>query len=180
MGKWKKWYTGLVESRKGRQLEEGVYYENHHILPKSMGGSDDPDNLVWLTPKEHFIAHLLLVKWSSGQAKYKMKFALNMMMVSGSDHKGQRYIPNSRTYHFVRTCLSEAWSEVKKGKPAWNRGIPRTDEVKQAVSEANKGKEAWNKGSKRSEEDKQKMKEGWARRKAEGHTPWNKGNKSHG
>ena len=36
--------------------------EIHHILPRSMGGSDDPENLVALTPREHFIAHKLLWK----------------------------------------------------------------------------------------------------------------------
>lgn len=29
----------------------------HHIIPKHAGGSDDPDNLVWLTVEEHAEAH---------------------------------------------------------------------------------------------------------------------------
>lgn len=57
-------------------------------------------------------------------------------------------------------------SEANKGKPAWNKGIPRDKAVKDAVSKANKGKPAWNKGRPRTEEEKQKMKEGWARRRA--------------
>lgn len=44
-----------------------VYYEGHHILPRSLGGNGDTrdithPNIVLLTAKEHFIAHLLLVK----------------------------------------------------------------------------------------------------------------------
>jgi hypothetical protein len=56
-------------------------------------------------------------------------------------------------------------SNANKGKPSWNKGIPRDDNLKEAVSKANKGKIAWNKGKERSEEDRQKMKEGWVRRK---------------
>ena len=53
-------YDMLIFTRKGRKREEGMYYEKHHILPKSMGGSDDESNLVYLTAREHFLAHWLL------------------------------------------------------------------------------------------------------------------------
>lgn len=36
--------------------------EFHHIRPRSLGGRDTPDNLVMLTVKEHYVAHLLLYK----------------------------------------------------------------------------------------------------------------------
>jgi hypothetical protein len=36
--------------------------ETHHIVPRSCGGTDDPSNLVALTVKQHYIAHLLLAK----------------------------------------------------------------------------------------------------------------------
>lgn len=38
------------------------YKESHHIIPKCLGGSNFPDNLVDLLPEEHYIAHQLLVK----------------------------------------------------------------------------------------------------------------------
>ena len=37
------------------------YYEVHHIIPVSLGGTDDEGNLVKLTAKEHFMCHFLLV-----------------------------------------------------------------------------------------------------------------------
>lgn len=58
--------------------------------------------------------------------------------------------------------------EALKGRVPWNVGIPRDESVKDAVRRANKGKTPWNKGKERNEEDKQKMKEGWAKKKAEG------------
>jgi len=38
------------------------YSERHHIIPKCRGGDDSPDNIVKLTPEEHYLAHLLLCK----------------------------------------------------------------------------------------------------------------------
>jgi hypothetical protein len=38
------------------------YVEKHHIVPRCMGGTDDPENLVQLTPEEHYLAHQLLIK----------------------------------------------------------------------------------------------------------------------
>ena len=32
-------------------------YHNHHILPKHMGGTDDPENIIKLTIEEHAEAH---------------------------------------------------------------------------------------------------------------------------
>lgn len=53
-------YTNLIKKAKLRTLNE--YYEVHHILPRCLGGTDDPQNLVKLTPEEHYVAHQLLVK----------------------------------------------------------------------------------------------------------------------
>jgi len=53
-------YNDLIDRAKNRKLEG--YKEKHHIVPKCLGGSRNKDNLVELTPKEHFLAHQLLVK----------------------------------------------------------------------------------------------------------------------
>lgn len=73
------------------------------------------------------------------------------------------------------------------GLPAWNKGIPRSEETKQKISEAHKGQSPWNKGIPYSEETKKKIsiaKKGThpsedARKKMsealKGHPAWNKG-----
>lgn len=53
-------YDRLIERAKNRVL--GGYCEKHHIIPKCMGGNNDKENLVKLTPEEHYLAHLLLIK----------------------------------------------------------------------------------------------------------------------
>lgn len=57
---YQKHYNLLIDRARSRILEG--YVERHHVLPKCMGGSDDKGNLVQLTPEEHFVAHVLLVK----------------------------------------------------------------------------------------------------------------------
>lgn len=48
-------YDRLVSRAKDRVI--GGYVERHHIVPRCMGGQDSKDNLVALTPEEHYIAH---------------------------------------------------------------------------------------------------------------------------
>jgi hypothetical protein len=58
---YKRIYEHLVERGQERSIIEG-YKEVHHIIPKCMGGNNSIDNLVALTPEEHYVAHQLLVK----------------------------------------------------------------------------------------------------------------------
>jgi hypothetical protein len=53
-------YKRIVDRAKERELD--VYTEMHHVIPRCMGGTEDPDNIVKLTPEEHYICHLLLAK----------------------------------------------------------------------------------------------------------------------
>jgi hypothetical protein len=59
-----KHYETLTERAKSRKIEG--YKVKHHIIPKCLGGSDSPLNIVELTPEEHFVAHQLLVKMYPG------------------------------------------------------------------------------------------------------------------
>lgn len=49
-----------MDRAKARDLSG--YFERHHIIPLCLDGADDESNLVRLTPEEHFVAHLLLMK----------------------------------------------------------------------------------------------------------------------
>lgn len=56
-------YDALIQKRKDNRItREDGYCEKHHIVPKSLGGTDSPDNLINLTAREHFLAHLLLYR----------------------------------------------------------------------------------------------------------------------
>lgn len=49
-----------------RYVETNERLHHHHILPSSLGGSNEADNIVSLTPREHLHAHLLLAKIHGG------------------------------------------------------------------------------------------------------------------
>lgn len=51
-----------------------IYVEEHHIIPRCIGGSNGKSNLVYLTGREHFIAHKLLFKAYIG-TPYELRFA---------------------------------------------------------------------------------------------------------
>lgn len=57
---YKNLYKKFINSR--RNLIRNGYIERHHIKPRGIGGKDDSSNLINLTPREHFFAHLLLYK----------------------------------------------------------------------------------------------------------------------
>ncbi len=74
-------YLEIIEYAKSqnRIKGQGIYYENHHIIPSSMGGSDDSYNMILLTPKEHYICHSLLPQFLEGSEKVSMLCAWHWM-----------------------------------------------------------------------------------------------------
>jgi hypothetical protein len=102
--KYSLWYENLVERAKSRILENS-YTENHHIIPKSWGGSNSKKNLVQLTAREHYIAHLLLWKIDAPTDYHiKMSHAFNAMciMKDSSLHNKPKYKINSRIFEKLK------------------------------------------------------------------------------
>ena len=65
-------YQGLMAAARHRGTDKSKldgYYEQHHIVPRCLGGSNDEANLVLLSAREHFIAHRLLAKAHPGNSK---------------------------------------------------------------------------------------------------------------
>jgi len=52
---YKKIHDNIIDRAKNRVLEG--YVETHHIIPKCMNGTNEPNNLVKLTAREHFLIH---------------------------------------------------------------------------------------------------------------------------
>ena len=89
-----KHYNLLVVRAQDRIIEG--YTEKHHIIPRCMGGTDERDNLVDLTPEEHYLAHQLLVKIHPESKS--LAFAANMMCMNR---------PSNKLYGWVRKRISE-------------------------------------------------------------------------
>lgn len=126
MNKYQKWYESIVRNaQKCVRSKDNGYLESHHIIPRSLGGDDSVDNVVLLTAKEHFVCHLLLPKFTKGDDRRKMLFALKMM--------GETREYKSRVYEYYKPLVAKAISESNSG-----RSIPKTEEWKRKIGEGNR------------------------------------------
>ncbi len=177
---YEKIYNQLISRSKNelRVKGNGTYYERHHIIPRCLNGTDDTENLVLLTAREHFVAHKLLCEIYPDNDK--LKFAV-WLFINKTKSKGQARIYNITSYEYQRLKIEIAnqsskqnkgrkysdevkrkMSELKTGK----RRIPRTEEHRRKLSESCKGNQS-RVGTKHSDETKKKMSETRKRKAAE-------------
>lgn len=162
------WYKSICQRAMNRRLPECTYTEIHHILPKSIFPEykTDPNNLVQLTAREHFICHWLLTKFVKHE---KIVYAFQMMIPNKTNN---RYKPKSsivyqnlklkfllnnkgtKGYHWVTDGVKNKLIPIGNIIPVdyytgrtFNqthkqalKGIPKTDEQKKKQSDAMKGK----------------------------------------
>lgn len=149
---YKKIHDSIIERAKNRKIEG--YTEKHHIIPKCMGGSNEAENLVELTAREHFIVHKLLVEIYPSENG--LQYAL-WRMCNGNDY----YNISNREYERFRTIFSQNaskrmlnwWDNVdnsllkdrsnkisKKRKEWWNNASDeQIKEIGRKISKANSG-----------------------------------------
>jgi len=131
-------YNQLCERSQSRKWVK-FSNEKHHIIPKSMGGANIKSNIAILTPREHALAHLLLVKFLTGKHKAKMVCALKAMIGYRTKNRNQLSTQQYETLRQAYQTLSNtpeysAWrSEITKAQ--W------TPERRAAVSE--KARQQW-------------------------------------
>lgn len=131
-------------------------YHRHHIIPKHQGGTDDDDNIVYLTPEEHAKAHLELYekygRYEDAQAYNSLKkYWCESRTISGykqsTDHIRKRR--EATDYSLVSKKLKGRKSPTKgmkfdyRSKPKIGdamRGKPKSEETKRKISESLTGK----------------------------------------
>lgn len=121
-------YNRLIEQARGRE-RPSCYTERHHIIPRSLGGTNHRSNLVYLTAREHFIAHLLLTKMVDGDAKFKM-YCAAIRVTAHEKKNGQLYRKgNSWSYEAMRKSHSKMLSDRMKGN-TFKKGVKESEETK--------------------------------------------------
>jgi hypothetical protein len=137
--KYTRWYNIIIDRARCRDLPKDIYTEKHHIVPKSIGGVDDANNLVRLTAKEHYICHLLLPKMTTGSNKRSMSHALWKIVNQRTQHQ-DRYKVTSRVYEMVKKSNANALREANSGKPnLFLRGKPKSLTHRKNLSASLKG-----------------------------------------
>ena len=104
-------YVNLL-SKHGTKDKPNYYVEQHHILPKGLGGTNDKDNLVYLTPRAHFLSHWLLYKsfpcYSTARAFYGM--------CDINRRPERRYSFSSKQYQIAKEIFAKEQSILMKSR----------------------------------------------------------------
>jgi hypothetical protein len=141
--KYTTWYNSIIQRAKLRSLIG--YKERHHIIPKSLGGSNLKENLVDLTAREHFICHWLLTKMVVGPNKEKMIYAA-WTMANLENKSQQRYKLTGRVYE----SLKQEYSKIKSVRLKTHNPMNNPEVRKRHQEAINKrGKTLGNTGHKR-------------------------------
>ena len=88
-------YYQLIAKAAGRP--ESVIYEKHHIVPRGLNGPDIAANIIYLTPKEHVVAHHLLAKAYPDEVKLQCGFNIRSL-------KGHNY---TRWMHSLQNMVRD-------------------------------------------------------------------------
>jgi hypothetical protein len=117
-------YFSTIEKAVQRGWKKARGRERHHIIPQSLGGSNDKSNLVYLSCREHFLCHWLLVKMTEGEYYHKMVYALMGMRAENEHQERYQTIFTARVYEKYRIEHAEYHSKLMKSKNLvpWNKG----------------------------------------------------------
>jgi hypothetical protein len=118
-------YQQFISSLRGQSVDG--YAEVHHIVPRSLGGLDDADNLIRLTARQHFVAHWMLARAIGGSA------ARAFFMMSNFGKYGQ---VNSTTYQIAR----QEYAALAAVQMAGRVMPPVSEETRKKQSQAKLGK----------------------------------------
>jgi hypothetical protein len=99
-------YQRFIDALKGQSVDG--YAEVHHIVPRSLGGSDDAGNLIRLTARQHYVAHWMLARAIGGSA------SRSFFMMSNLGKYGR---VNSATYEIARKEYAEKVKEQMALRP---------------------------------------------------------------
>lgn len=94
-------YVNLL-LKHGSEEKPKDYAERHHIIPKALGGDDSSENLVYLSPRVHFIAHWILFKIHRSPETAR---ALYGMM--DAKRRPERGMANSKYYAIAKKAFSD-------------------------------------------------------------------------
>ena len=138
--KYTKTYYSIISRAQSRTLDTNVYSEKHHIMPRSLGGVDKKDNIVYLAAAKHFECHHLLIHMTVGSAKGKMWNALWRMMNKQSRNQQRDYTFTAFEYEEARKQHAKTQSENMSGCKNSFFGKSHTNATRKTMSAAKKGK----------------------------------------
>lgn len=153
-------YNSLIDKAKDNVFNSDEYFETHHIIPKGMDGSDDTNNLVKMTARQHFVAHWLLFRIYPTNKQIAAAFHIIAFGTNcrNTRKKHQGYMPSSRAIAEARyasvvrnTGSKHSPETIQKMKDTWSKklaegyvwpkiGTSPSDETREKQSKSKIGK----------------------------------------
>lgn len=96
-----------ILSTRGRNGCGEEYHEEHHIIPKCMGGLNDKDNLIDLFADEHFTAHKLLAFENPDNDALQRAFST----MAHVRRYGRKYKVSEEDYAYIKAQNSQRLKE---------------------------------------------------------------------
>jgi hypothetical protein len=130
---YEKIYKNLCYRGKTRKKTKGSNLERHHIIPTFFfrnpkrskryndgiyeGDGENIGNITYLTPREHFIAHLLLCKiWKGTRWEYRCFTSCKMFLIGGETNENRDvFRQNSRMLEKYKIEINLGLSKGKIG-----------------------------------------------------------------
>ena len=114
-------YKDLIRHRQLDPVHPGVCYcELHHVVPRSCGGKDYGDNLVYLTAREHYIAHCLLWKmFKHDNTEIRLNAMRNAVRIlfHARGHGMNNIMRRTRYFR----CNHYLYSRIQNGTSYWGK-----------------------------------------------------------
>jgi hypothetical protein len=161
-------YIKFIESRESREIPEGTYTEKHHIVPRSLGGSDEKENLIVLTAREHFVIHMILWKCFGLSMAYAF-FLMQNIRRYGKKINSRQYTKLKEDFSLMMSLRVSGEGNPMYGKVGAMNGRRQTKESIKKLSDSLMGHHVSvetrqkicnaNKGNKHSQETRQKLSE---------------------
>jgi hypothetical protein len=130
-----------------------IIYHKHHIIPKHMGGTDEPSNLIKLTVEQHAEAHKKLweehghwqdyVAWSGLSKRISSEETIKLAITSAlkGKPKSEEHKQKIREAHLGKKHSEETRKKMgaKKKGNNYSKGKPWSDEAKEKFSKMRTG-----------------------------------------
>jgi hypothetical protein len=163
-------YLKFIDALKNQSIDG--YSEKHHIVPRSMGGGDEPSNIIVLTLRQHYVAHWMLWKvyggkmavafdYMNGIKKYGYRLTgrtIKLLSEDVSKRRSERPVSDATKDKQRQAKLGRKLSaeHIEKVRQA-SIGRTYSEETKRKVSEAKKGISTRGTGWSQSEETRNKI-----------------------
>lgn len=129
---YQKIYQDFIASRREREATIVGYSEKHHIVPKALGGGNEKENLIRLTPEDHFFVHLLLAKIYGGAMCAAIAAMCNL--ANASTLRDKKQLRKRVNFAHVRAMLAKHYRLMFEGPSG-----PQADKTEHELRHPDKG-----------------------------------------